>query len=177
MTLYQAEMTVLKLMDEYSDSMPDPELMARMPELFDMVQKQLAQIQRIIRTASISAESAEYPLPADCAKVFRVWEGGELCRKWRQKGKTLLFRKAEARELEYFATPQTITEDTSDTYEFEISEEAAACMPPFVAGSLLAADMVQDGRQLMSIYSTMVAALDTGLPRSDEGGVKQTLWR
>ena len=178
MTLEQGENAVLKLMDEYGDgSQPDGELVARMPELFDMAQKQLAQLQRIVRTAEIGAESREYPLPEDCAKVFRVWEGDETTRKWVQRGKTLLFSSPKARMLEYFATPETITEDTVETYEFEISEEAAACMPFFVAASLLSTDMVQPGGELMRLYNTMLAALDIGLPRNDRGGVKQSLWR
>ena len=179
MTLDQGENAVLKLMDEYGDgSQPDQELIARMPELFGLAQKQLAQLQRIVRTAEIGAESREYPLPEDCAKVFRVWEGDETTRKWVQRGKTLLFSSPKARVLEYFATPETITEDTVETYEFEISEEAAACMPFFVAASLLSTDMVQPGGELMRLYNTMLAALETDLPRSDgKGGVKQTLWR
>ena len=178
MTLEQGENAVLKLMDEYGDgSQPDGELVARMPELFDMAQKQLAQIQRIVRTAEITAESREYTLPEDCAKVFRVWEGDETTRRWVQRGKTLLFSSPKARMLEYFATPETITEDTVETYEFEISEEAAACMPFFVAASLLSTDMVQPGGELTRLYNTMLAALDIGLPRNDIGGVKQSLWR
>lgn len=77
--------------------------------------------------------------------------------------------------MEYFSTPATIPQDAPDDYEFEVSDDAAACMPYFVAAQQLVVDLVVDFRPLLDLYDRMVSSLDLSLP-SGGGGVRQSFY-
>ena len=77
--------------------------------------------------------------------------------------------------VEYFATPATIPQNAPDDYEFEVDEDAAACLPYFVAAQQLVVDLVVDYQPLLDMYDRMVSALDVSLPGSG-GSIRQALY-
>lgn len=121
----------------------------------------------------------ECAMPDDFSSVFRIWKSGKLTRRYRWKQKALLLPAVDLGEVtvEYFAKPAIIPQNAPDEYVFEVSEEGAACMPFFVAAQQLLSDSLGDYRPLLEIYDRMLAALDTRLPDSGGGGVRQTLYR
>lgn len=181
MTLDEGKRKVAELLDEYGGGEMDEELEERLPDLFDIAQKRLASVKRILRCAPLEREAGrwECPLPEDCMSLYRVWRNGRICNlRYRLRGNTLLVPPEENAEIEveYFAMPRTVDGDTPDEYEFEIAEDAAQCMPFFVAAETLSADVMQDGRLLLSLYEGMVNDLDTALPGA-AGRVANTLYQ
>lgn len=187
MTLGEGKRKVLMLMDEYSSGgvkSEDKDIDVRMVDFFNTAQSNVAAIQRIVKeftpTPPEGAKGVvDCPVPQDFIRVFRVWKNDKVTRRYRWKPKAILIPAEEAGTVtvEYFARPAAIPEDADDDYEFEVSEEAAECMPFFVAAQQLMVDLVVDYRPLMEIYDRMLAALDTRLPDSGSGGVRQSLYR
>ena len=78
--------------------------------------------------------------------------------------------------VEYFAYPPTIPADAGDEYEFALAEDAAECMPYFVAAQQLLPDLVLDYGGMMRLYQNAVDLLDLSMP-GEELRVAQRLFR
>lgn len=174
MTLGEAKSKALKLMDEYSSRgarVQDPDLEAKLPALFDIAQKQLSQIKKIVRRydVPVSPGVTDYPMPDDYAGLRRLWVDGQPGTAGTWFGNTLTLSGDETRNImvEYNAYPTDIPDDAPDDYEFEISRDAQECMPYWVAAQPFIADnFVVNYKDLMGMYDRMVAALDTSIPGS-----------
>lgn len=192
MTLGEGKRKVLMLIDEYSSGgtiTPDKDIDAKMIDFFDLAQKNVAQYKKIIRRFSPGEGEHQpdaachggmlYPAPADFSQVFRVWKDGKKtgCYPW--IGKSILMPPADALRVtvEYFAVPATIPDNAEDSYPFEVDEDAAACMPYFVAAQQLVVDLILDPAPLLELYDRMVASLDLRLPGGGGGGIRQGLYR
>ena len=173
LTLGEGKNKVYMLLDEHSaggEVEHDEDIEAKMTYFFDIAQKLLAQIQKIVKVRKITPVSGktEYAMPADFMGVYRVWRDDKPATgrfRWRG-GKILIPESNAGREIqvEYFALPATIEEGTDDSYEFEISEEAAQCMPYYVAAQQLLPDLVMDYGGMLSMYQMHVAQLDLRQP-------------
>jgi len=186
MTLEEGKRKVYELLDEYGEAGEgvDGDMAAKMNDLFDIAQKEIAQRQKILRfyTVERSAGQTEYPMPGDFLRLRRLWIDGEISRRryvWR--GGSIVIPAedgAESFEAEYFAAPATITPETEDSYVFEVREDACQAMPFFVAGMVLSSDLVQDAGIYLNLYQQMVQNLDTTLPGENGGAaLRQTLFR
>lgn len=183
MTLGEGKEKVLMLLDEYSSGgeiTTDEDIMNKMNRFFDIAQKDMANYKHIIRTVEIELAAGQslFPLPGDCMRPFRIWRKGVLTNRYPIVSGSILTDGSESGTLllEYFALPATINNDTPDDYEFEVSEDAANCLPFFVAAQQLIVDLVVDYSALYGLYNAMRGALDVSLPSSG-GGVRQTLYR
>lgn len=184
MTLAEGKRKVLMLLDEYSSGgtlTTDNDINNKMADFFDMAQKDVAKVKPIYKEISYNmTETGEQmlKLPGDCACVFRIWADGVLTRRVVQRGNFLAVPPAMGETLlvEYRAVPATIGRDTPEDYEFEVCEEAAACMPFYVASMQLIPDLVVDYGSFWNIYQNMLAMLDTKEPSSGTSMVHQTLF-
>ncbi|MBQ7567068.1 MAG: hypothetical protein IJT18_08100 [Oscillospiraceae bacterium] len=188
MTLGDGIRKVYMLLDEYSSGgvvTVDPDIEKKMADFFDVAQKDVAGYKRIIKEQTIPLESgtSEYPLPNDLSKIFRVWVDGELTNRYVQKPGVISFPDTgsgthSTATVEYFAVPATITQSTPEDYVFEVCEEAANCMPFFVAAQNLMPDLVVDYSAFLQQYYQMRGALDVTLPEGDGSGgaLRQTLF-
>lgn len=184
MTLGEGKRRVLMLLDEYSNGgevSADEDIRLKMADFFDMAQKDMANYKRIIRARELTRGGSggsmySWLLPEDLSEVFRVWQDGRCTSGWAVVGDRLVTRKADEVTLEYFALPASLGPDTPDGYEFEVSEDAAACLPFFVAAQQLMSDLVVDYGAFYNTYLQMRSALDTSLPESGFGGVRQALF-
>jgi len=175
MTLGDGKRKVLTLIDEYSSGgqvTADEDIGAKMADFFDMAQKQVANIKRIVHLYTVprAAGVTEYAMPEDYLRTYRVWRDGETSGsryRWKN-GKIIIPETDDAAiiEVEYFASPTTIDADTPDTYAFEVEEDAAQCMPFFVAAQQLIVDLVVDYSALLGMYNMMLSTVDTKLPGS-----------
>ena len=180
MTLGEGKTKVLKLLDEYSSGgtvTNDPDINAKMADFFDTAQKEMAGYKKIIRSTDYVVDKGEgdftfYELPADFGKTFRVWLNGKLVAGFPVIGGRLAIPHNVSGVVifEYFAIPQTINSNTADSYEFEVSEDAANCLPFYVAAQHLMPDLVVDYSAFWSMYNNMRATLDTSLPSSGGAG-------
>jgi len=185
MTLGEAKNKVYMLLDEHSaggEVEHDEDIELKMTYFFDIAQKALAQIKKIVKVRKISPVSGktEYAMPGDFINVYRVWRAGEPATsryRWRG-GKIIIPERDAGKEIlvEYFAMPETIDPDADDDYEFEIAEDAAECMPYYVAAQQLLPDLVMDYQGMLQMYGQAVAALDTSRP-GENGRLAQTFFR
>ncbi|MCR5826641.1 MAG: hypothetical protein K6G54_08740 [Oscillospiraceae bacterium] len=179
MTLGEGKRRVLMLLDEYSlDGAPlaDADLDARMNDLFDMAQRDVAAWQPIVRRRSLTLDgTGDAALPADVLRVLRIRRGGRRAADCEAVDGRLLFRRGDCSTvtLDYIAAAQRITPETPDDYAFEVSAEAANCLPFFVAAQQRVADLVVDYGAFYNMYLQMRALLPrAALP----GAVRQTLY-
>ena len=183
MTLGEGKEKVLKLLDEYSSGgelTEDDDIEKKMAAFFDIAQKEMAGHARIIRETELELDGTErlWTMPEDFRQVFRIWKNGRLVTHYAFRGKALAAPERDSSKLlvEYFASPKTIDDETPDDYVFEVSEEAANCLPFFVAAQQLMADLVVDYSVFWNMYLTMRATLDVTLPSAGSGGVRQALY-
>ena len=188
MTLGDGKRKVLMIIDEYSSggsASVDADINAKMNDFFDLAQRDVAQHKPILKSTEISMQSAVgayqlFDLPERFKKLHRVWNGErDITRRAKIRGGKLLLPNVGAGMVlvEYTAHPASIDASTPDSYEFEVAEDAAACMPYYVASLQLLVDMVLDYKPPLGLYDRMLAKLDTSLPGSGNGGVVQSYFR
>lgn len=177
MTLGDAKRKTMMLLDEYSSGgvvEVDPDIAARMNDFFDMAQKDVAIWQPIMRRATVELDgTGDQALPADCWEVRRIRKYGKPARGYEIIDGRILYEAGDtsALVLDYMAGPQTITQQTDDSYVFEVSEQAANCMPFFVAAQQLIPDLVLD----YSAFYNMYLQMRSMLPRSSTSGTGSAL--
>lgn len=185
MTLDEGKRKVYELLDEYTSGGQiaiDTDIEKKLPDLFDIAQKKIAQLQKIVRLTEVERveDTEEYALPDDCMRLWRVWYDGEVRNGlFRMKGTKIVIPAAytAAVELEYFAYPATIGPATEDSYEFEVREDGAQAMPFFVAGMVLSSDLVQDPNIYLTMWQMMLQDLDTELPGMGNAPMRNRFFR
>ena len=182
MTLLEGKKKVLKLLDEYGSGVgeADEELLLRIVDLFDIAQKRMAQIRRIPALWELKRQEGvtDYAMPDDFLALRRIYRGGRVYRgfDWRAGKLVVPEEERESIRIEYSRLPATVSEKTPDDYVFEVAEDAAECMPFFVAGQCLICDLLQDGSALMEIYESMVKELG-GETAAARGTIRNVLYR
>lgn len=185
MTLGEAKDKVYMLLDEHSaggEIEHDEDIEKKMAFFFDIAQKELAKIKKIVKVKKIVPErgKTEYALPDDMISVYRVWRDERpATSRYRWKGGKIIIPERDAGcviQVEYFALPETIPQDASDEYEFEIAEDAANAMPYYVAAQQLLPDLVMDYSGMLAMFNMAVQTLDTGIP-GENGRMAQTFFR
>lgn len=183
MTLGDGKRKVLMLLDEYSaggQRTVDQDIDKKMNDFFDMAQKDMAQHRKIVHGCEVTPDGSGRwcELPKDCVRVFRIWKDGRAVTRPVISGKLVPERgETGLLAVEYYARPRTIREDTADSYEFEVDEEAANCLPYFVAAQHLMPDLVVDYSAFLNMYYQMKAQLDVRVPDTGAAGVRQSLFR
>lgn len=182
MTLGEGKRKVLMLLDEYSSGgeiSVDEDIDLKMNDFFDMAQRDMAQWQPIVRRTVVTLDgSGSEGLPNEVARVFRIRKNGVRVSAYEVIEGKLVYDAGDTSTLalDYIATPSTITPETEDSYVFEVSEDAANCLPFFVAAQQLIPDLVIDYGAFYNLYLQMRGML----PRStlsSSGGVRQALYR
>lgn len=182
MTLGEAKRKVRMLLDEYSSGgtiTEDADIDAKMNDFFDMAQRDVAVWQPIVRCASVTLDgTGTIALPRDVFRVIRIRRDGVRVTRYEVVAGRLTSAPGDTStlSLDYIAAPSKITPETADDYVFEVSEEAASCLPFFVAAQQLIADLVVDYGAFYNMYLQMRALLPrSSLPAG--GGVRQSLYR
>ena len=173
MTLGEGKDKVYMLLDEHSaggEVEHDEDIKKKMAYFFDIAQKQIAQIKKIVKVRKITPVSGktEYAMPADFMGLYRVWRDDQATTsrfRWRG-GKIQIPERYVGCEIvvEYFALPASINDETPDEYEFEVAEEAAQAMPYYVAAQQLLPDLVMDYSGMLQMYNLLISQLDTSIP-------------
>ena len=187
MTLGEGKKMALKLLDEFSsggDTTVDADLAHRMTDLFDLGQKDIAQVKKIYRVTTLQLTGGEgmqlYDLPADMLELVSIRRGGEITKQYDVIGGKLVADGSDTSALliEYVAMPATIPEGANDDYQLEVAEDAASCIPYYVAAHCLLAELVTDFSPYWQIYLQKKAQLLPTVHNSGGGsGVRNTLFR
>ena len=168
MKLREAKDKVYMLLDEHSaggEVEHDEDIEEKMLYFFDMAQKELSKLRRIVKVKTVVRQSGktEYAMPENFWRLLRVWRDGKPATdRYRWKGEKLIIPErdtAAAVEVEYYAMPETIDSDAGDDYEFELDEDACNCMPYYVAAQQLLPDLVTDCGAFLRMYQMAVSSL------------------
>lgn len=181
MTLGEGKRRVLMLLDEYSSGGTltlNEDLSVRMNDFFDTAQKDVAVWQPIVRRRELTLDGTGcMALPEDVKSVLRIRRDGIRTSRYEVLDGKLLSQPGDRSvlTLDCVAQPASITPETEDDYVFEVSEDAANCLPLFVAAQQLIADVTVDYGAFYNLYLQMRAAL----PRAAQapGGVRQAFYR
>lgn len=156
------------LIDEYSSGgqlTVDEDINKKMAAFFDQAQKQVANIKRVVKLHKVERVDGvtEYEMPKNFLSVLRIWRNGVESIDFMWKAGKLVIPKDTRGEIEveYAAIPETITDKTPDSYEFEVAPDAAEAMPYFVAAQQLIVDLVVDYGALLQMYQIALSNLNT----------------
>lgn len=182
MTLGDGKDKVLKLLDEYSSGgviTVDQDINLRMNKFFDIAQKDVAVWQPIIRRCDVVLDgTGAQSLPADVREVLKIAKDGMRAPRYEVIDGKLIYHAGDTSTItiDYTALPAAITDETPDTYAFEVSEEAANCMPFFVAAQQLIPDLVVDYGAFYNLYLQMRGMLPRTKRNGNDGSVRQALY-
>ena len=184
MTLGEAKNKVYMLLDEHSaggEVEHDEDIEKKMTAFFDMAQKTLAQIKKIVRSETIQPVSGvtAYDMPSDFYALYRVWaDGRPATNRFRWRSGQIIIPEGSASEVivEYYAMPGTIPENAPDSYEFALDAEACECMPYYVAAQQLLPDLVLDYGSMLQMYDRLTAQLCTA-PPGENRRIAQSVFR
>ena len=182
MTLGEGKRKVYELIDEYSSGgavSKDEDIEHKMADFFDIAQKQVAAVQRIVRLKEIERApgQTEYEMPPNFDSLYRVWRNGRVKNGYAWKnGKIILPESDGGRiEIEYFAIPEKIGPETPDDYVFEVRDDGCQAMCLYVAAQQLVADLIIDYGALFQLYQNQLSTLSTTLPGGI--GLRNTFYR
>lgn len=182
MTLADGKDKVLKLLDEYSSGGTvtiDQDINLRMNKFFDLAQKDVAAWQPIIRRRDVTLNgSGAQSLPDDVDEVLKITKDGVRAPRYEVIDGKLIYNAGDESTitLDYTAIPTPITDATEDSHEFDVSEQAANCMPLFVAAQQVIPDLVVDYGKFYNIYLQMRAQLPRTRRTGNDSNVRQALY-
>jgi len=182
MTLEDGKRKVLMLLDEYSSGgeiTVDEDIDNKMNDFFDIAQKDIAQWQPIMRRATVTLDgTGEQALPGDVSRVLKLTKNGSAMKGVAVVDGKLIYPVGDTSDItmDYVAVPTTITPSTEDSYQFEVSEEAANCLPFFVAAQQLIVDLVIDYGAFYNLYLQMRGTLTRSTGYTGSGSVRQALY-
>lgn len=179
MTYGENKKITLALIEEYAPNMnaftEDEDIATRLPFLYNLAYKELAQTKKIIATknySEIADENKEdrytsYSLPSDLYQIKTVFAqdsnnksinadyyivGNKIYINDNTPGNTV---------LEYYKYPQEINEETEDDFYLELDNDAQSLLPYKVADDILKTDPSSDYTAFATEYQRKLQALDT----------------
>lgn len=177
MTLLEIKKKVLQLIEEISDNAnltDDPDIKAKLNSVINMVQFELARMKKIPAFVQREVKAGEVVDMNTLENFYQL-------RLIRFKGDCDLienlatFLNDGTADIYYYKYPVAITDETPDTYVFDLSLDALEILPYGVAGDLLKSDVsAQYGAIYSQRYEAMLQRLDSRYSMggiSFEGGV------
>lgn len=177
MTLLEIKKKVLQLIEEISDNTnltDDPDIRAKLNSVINQVQFELARMKKIPAYKEMEVEKFQVFDMNTLDNFYQLrllrFDGGydiiENIAVFGEAGKAGFF---------YYKYPEAITDDTPDTYEFELSPDALEILPYGVASDLLKSDVSTNyGAIYSQRYEIMLQRLDPRYSMASftiEGGV------
>lgn len=184
MTLGELKRYAVKLIDEYSDNIDltdDGDIKAKLNDLFNVAQIEVSQIKKIRKVLNfeIKEESSEeyniINLPFSFAGVNKLRyfsSNNSILNYYIQLKKLKIYKKNLGKfELEYYSFPDTITEETTDDYEFELDIDAQMVLPYYVASDILKSDVSANYTAFEAKYNAKIEALMRSVQEETKGSV------
>lgn len=178
MTLKEMKKKVLQLIEEIDESdeelTNDPDIAAKLNSVINQVQFELARMKKI--TANVTKEVKANEMFDLCTiKDFyqlmhlRIVSNDKEETDYELFDNILIPEEDGTALILYYRYPEAITDETPDTYEFELSQDALEIMPYGVAADLLKSDVSTNyGAVYSQRYETMLQRLD---PRYSMGTI------
>ena len=185
MTLETEKKKVFGLIEELNPNSAlltdDPDLAAKVNEVFNQVQYELARLKKIPKYVEMNVTKGDVIEFADIEKkcgyeVYQIGMVGGVHFTMKGNGTIIKILEDGVVEVDVFVYPERITEKTKDkAYEFELSADALEIMPYGVAADLLKSDVSAEyGTVYAKRYEEMLQRLDPRYQMTSiyiEGGV------
>lgn len=170
-TLGDMKRKVLALIEELEEGAEgmtkDVDIRVKFNDVANQILYELARLKKIPRYVEMAVDAGDVvqlsDISAECGReVFQLGNiGGADCR-LRASGTVLKVKESGTLEIDCFVYPERITDETGDSYEFELSDDALEIMPYGIAADLLKSDVSTDyGTIYQSRYETMLQRLDS----------------
>lgn len=183
MTLAEMKKKVLGLIEELNPQSKmltdDPDIATKINSVINQIQFELARMKKLAGYIEIPVEEGQFLTFEDIEKesgyvVYQLDIVRGIDYELKAQGTIVKVLEDGIAEVEFFKYPELITDKTSDSYEFELSQDALEVMPYGVASDLLKSDVSANyGEVYTQRYETMLNRLDYrySMPRiSIEGG-------
>jgi len=170
MTLEEFKIKVYTLIEEYSenaeDMTEDEDIAAKMNSVVNQVQNEIARFKKINGYTTIDVEKGQEMTLKDIdEQLYQL----QLIRGVNTEiiGDRVIFDEDGTAKVYYYKYPTQITQDTDDSYEFELDTDALEVMVYGVAADLLKSDVSSNyGKIYADRYREMKQELD---PRKSMG--------
>jgi hypothetical protein len=170
MTLLEMDKKVLALIEELNPDSEfltdDPDIAAKKRYVTNQIMYELARQKKIPKYAEVEVAAGQLLTFEDieAAVGYVVYQLGTVCgvnHVPKANGTVLKILESGTAEIDCFVYPERITENTKDSYEFELSEDVLEIMPYGIAGDLLKSDVSAEYGSIYSTrYETMLNRLD-----------------
>lgn len=184
MTLKEMKMKVLGMIEEVNpDSVnltDDPDIAAKFNNVTNQIMFELARMKKIPKYVEVAVSAGDTLTFEDLEievgyTIYQLGTVGGVNHVFKADGTILRFTESGTAEIDCFVYPERITEKTSDSYEFELSDDVLEVMPYGIAGDLMKSDISSEYGSIYSTrYEAMLQRLDPRYHMSSvyiEGGV------
>ena len=184
MTLKEMEMQVFALIEELDmdnkNLTADPDFAAKRRSVINQVMFEMIRIKKLTRYVETAVEAGDLvdfeTIGSLCGNdVYQLEKVSGVKHELKAGGTVIKALETGTLEIDFFVYPERITDKTSDSYEFELSQDVLEIIPYGVAADLLKSDVSANyGKIYAERYEQMKNQLD---PRyhlgyiSCEGGV------
>lgn len=186
MNLGQNKKITLGLIEEYSPTSQyltdDEDIRDRLNLVYAPNYQYLSEEKPILKTKTITINEdsdiwSENSLPMDCRQLKRVVgldsNNETISVEWKLVGKKIFIKSITGRYIvEYYAYPQVITEETPDTFNLEIDQDAQTKLTWLVANDILKVDPSADYTAFLGEFQRRLERWDTRtiLPSAEVSG-------
>lgn len=165
MTLEEMKLKVYSVIEEYSedadDLTEDEDLAAKMNSCINMIMNEMSRLKKIDAYTTMNVTEGQNLALTDLASdlyQLNLIRGVE----YEVLGNRVIFNEEGTAEIYYYKYPTQITNDTEDSYSFELDTEALEIMPYGIAGLLLASDVSNNyGQIYTNLYKEKISQLDS----------------
>lgn len=184
MTLKEMKMKVLGMIEEVNPNSAnltdDPDIAAKFNNVTNQIMFELARMKKIPKYVEMAVSAGDTITFEDLESevgytIYQLGTVGGVGHMFKADGTILKILESGTAEIDCFVYPERITEKTSDSYEFELSDDVLEVMPYGIAGDLLKSDISSEYGSIYSTrYEAMLQRLDPRYHMSSvyiEGGV------
>lgn len=165
MTLEEMKVKVYSIIEEYSEDedtlTEDEDLSAKMHSCINAIMNELSRFKKINAYTTrnvLEGDNIELKELAEDMYQLNIIRGVD----YETIGDRVLFNEEGTAQVYYYKYPEQITEDTDDSYTFELDIDALEVMPYGVAGLLLASDVSNNyGQIYTTLYREKISQLDS----------------
>ncbi len=183
-TLKDIKTTVLSMIEEINPNSElltdDTDIQNKINSVINLVTQEVARMKKMPAYVELDVAEGDLVKFEDIATAsdYKVYQLGNIKGvNYELKANGTIIKALETGtiEIDFFRYPETITAETSDDHELELSEDALGIIPYGVAGDLLKSDVSASyGEIYYSRYETMLQRLDPRYSMGSftiEGGV------
>ena len=172
MTLEEMKYKVYAMIEEYNEDedelTDDSDYATKMNSVINQIQNELSRLKKLPEYKSMEVTEGQIiTLNSIDSNIYQLNVIKDV--DYELIGDSVLFKEDGTARIYYYRYPKQITQDTPDTYKFELSDDVLEIMPYGVAGDLLKSDV---SNQYGQIYSQRYAELKSQLdPRYSLGSI------